>query len=351
MNQEEKKFPLPPFTLETAKQKIQGAEDAWNSKNPAKVAKAYSIDSEWRNRSQFINGRTEIQAFLADKWENELNYRLKKEYWAHSDYRIAVRFEYEYQTKEGQWYRAYGNENWEFDDNGLMKKRFASINDLAIAEADRRVKLSLKDLLAVRRTTFAAKASDAIKQLYQEGIQAVVDDKITEQAKQVGEFAPNFKLQNALNETVNLKDYLNKGAVILTWYRGGWCPYCNITLRKLQKELPKFKALDATLLALTPELPDKSLSTAEKNALDFEVLSDVGNQVAKAFGIVFELIPEVAKKYQAGFDMHSYNGDTSNELPLAATYVINQEGKIIYAFLDADYRNRAEPLEIMAALR
>ena len=140
MNQVEKKFPLPPFTLATAKQKIQGAEDAWNSKDAAKVAKAYSIDSEWRNRSQFINGRAEIEAFLKDKWATELNYRLKKEYWAHSDYRIAVRFEYEYQTKEGQWYRAYGNENWEFDDNGLMKKRFASINDLAIDAADRRVK-------------------------------------------------------------------------------------------------------------------------------------------------------------------------------------------------------------------
>lgn len=140
MSQVEKKYPLPPFTIETAKQKIQGAEDAWNSKNAKKVSKAYSIDSEWRNRSQFINGRAEIQDFLKDKWETELHYRLKKEYWAHSDYRIAVRFEYEYQTKEGQWYRAYGNENWEFDENGLMKKRFASINDLAIDEADRRVK-------------------------------------------------------------------------------------------------------------------------------------------------------------------------------------------------------------------
>ena len=135
----EQKHPLPPFTLETAKQKIQLAENAWNSKDPEKVSMAYSIDSEWRNRSQFINGREEIRNFLSGKWDQELNYILKKEYWAHSDYRIAVRFEYEYQTPEGNWYRAYGNENWEFDENGLMKKRFASINDVAIKEEDRKL--------------------------------------------------------------------------------------------------------------------------------------------------------------------------------------------------------------------
>ncbi len=140
MNQDEIKFPIPPFTLETAKQKIQLAEDAWNSQDPVKVSKAYTMDSEWRNRSQFVNGREEIQQFLTDKWQNERNYRLKKEYWAHGDDRIAVRFEYEYQTKEGDWFRAYGNENWEFDTKGLMKKRYASINDIPINEGDRKLK-------------------------------------------------------------------------------------------------------------------------------------------------------------------------------------------------------------------
>lgn len=133
----EKKHPLPPFTLASAKQKIQMAEDAWNSQNPEKVAMAYTPDSEWRNRDLFINGREEIIEFLKAKWEKELDYKLKKEYWAHNDNRIAVRFEYEYRNKEGKWFRAYGNENWEFDENGLMKKRFASINDLAITENDR----------------------------------------------------------------------------------------------------------------------------------------------------------------------------------------------------------------------
>lgn len=136
----EQKPPFPPFTTETARQKIQMAEDAWNSKDPERVSKAYTLDSEWRNRDEFINGRQEIVAFLTRKWAKELNYKLKKEYWAHTDNRIAVRFEYEYQNSEGQWYRAYGNENWEFDENGLMKKRFASINDVAINERDRKLR-------------------------------------------------------------------------------------------------------------------------------------------------------------------------------------------------------------------
>ena len=135
----EVKMPVPPFTLESAKQKIQLAEDAWNSQDPVKVSKAYTVDSEWRNRSEFIQGREEIQAFLKQKWENEKQYKLKKEYWAHGDDRIAVRFEYEYQNKQGEWYRAYGNENWEFDTNGLMRKRFASINDVPIEQGDRRL--------------------------------------------------------------------------------------------------------------------------------------------------------------------------------------------------------------------
>jgi len=135
----EKKYPLPPFTEATAKQKIQAAEDAWNSKSPEKISMAYTIDSEWRNRSEFVNGRQEIIAFLKGKWEQELDYKLKKSYWAHSDYRIAVRFEYEWRDESDQWYRAYGNENWEFDESGLMKKRFASINDLPIAASERRL--------------------------------------------------------------------------------------------------------------------------------------------------------------------------------------------------------------------
>lgn len=135
----EQKLPLPPFTFETATQKVQLAEDAWNSQDPERVALAYTIDTEWRNRSEFINGRQEVVQFLTGKWQKELNYKLKKELWAFTDNRIAVRFEYEYHNESGQWFRAYGNENWEFNEHGLMQRRFACINDLPIKEADRRL--------------------------------------------------------------------------------------------------------------------------------------------------------------------------------------------------------------------
>jgi nuclear transport factor 2 (NTF2) superfamily protein len=135
----EQKLPLPPFNHETAIQKVQMAEDAWNSKDPERVCLAYTVDTEWRNRHLFINGRAEVKAFLTAKWERELDYKLKKELWAFSGNRIAVRFEYEWRDFKGQWYRSYGNENWEFDENGLMKKRYASINDLEIEVKDRRL--------------------------------------------------------------------------------------------------------------------------------------------------------------------------------------------------------------------
>ncbi len=135
----EQKLPLPPFTEETAKQKVKMAEDAWNGKDPIKVSKAYSVNTEWRNRSEFINGREEVVAFLEKKWATENNYKLKKELWAYTNNKIAVRFEYEYTNANGDWFRAYGNENWEFDENGLMKRRFASINDVAIKESERKL--------------------------------------------------------------------------------------------------------------------------------------------------------------------------------------------------------------------
>ncbi|WP_205513060.1 nuclear transport factor 2 family protein [Longitalea arenae] len=136
----EKRFPLPPFTKESALQKVQAAEDAWNTRNPEKVSLAYTVNTEWRNRSEFINGREEVRRFLERKWQKELDYKLKKELWAFTDNRIAVRFEYEWHDASGQWYRSYGNENWEFDDNGYMEKRYASINDVAINEEDRKFK-------------------------------------------------------------------------------------------------------------------------------------------------------------------------------------------------------------------
>ena len=130
--------PLPPFTLETAAQKARMAEDAWNSRDPARVALAYTEDSRWRNRTEFLTGRAEIVAFLTGKWERELDYRLIKKIWGTLNNRIAVRFAYEWRNPAGQWFRSYGNENWQFDADGLMQQRHASINDLAISEAERK---------------------------------------------------------------------------------------------------------------------------------------------------------------------------------------------------------------------
>lgn len=135
---EQPRLPLPPFTLETAAQKVRMAEDGWNSRDPARVALAYTSDSRWRNRAEFVQGRAAIEAFLTHKWQRELDYRLIKELWAFHENRIAVRFAYEWHDASGQWFRSYGNENWEFDANGYMQLRIASINDLTIKESDRR---------------------------------------------------------------------------------------------------------------------------------------------------------------------------------------------------------------------
>jgi hypothetical protein len=134
----ESRPPFPPFTRETAIQKVRGAEDGWNTRDPHRVSLAYTPDSRWRNRSEFLVGREEIVAFLTRKWAAELEYRLIKELWAFDGNRIAVRFAYEYKNAQGEWFRAYGNENWEFDELGLMAVRHASINDLAIAESERK---------------------------------------------------------------------------------------------------------------------------------------------------------------------------------------------------------------------
>lgn len=135
--------PFPPFTRETATQKVRMAEDGWNNRDPKRVALAYTLDSIWRNRAEFPRGRAEIEAFLIRKWAREDEYRLVKELWAFEGNKIAVRFAYEWHDKDGNWFRSYGNENWEFDENGLMQKRFASINDLPISESERKLRWPL----------------------------------------------------------------------------------------------------------------------------------------------------------------------------------------------------------------
>lgn len=209
----------------------------------------------------------------------------------------------------------------------------------------------LQELLTAKKDKFLQSADPEKIASYDAGLKAVQETGILQTALNVGDTAAQFTLKDQNGEPVLLSALLEEGPVVLTWYRGGWCPYCNITLVYLQEKLPEFEAAGAQLVTLTPELPDSSLSTAEKNDLTFHILSDVGNVVARRYGVVFKLTDDVAARYQKGFDLHGYNGDESNELPLAATYVIGTDGVIRYAFLDADYRNRAEPDEVLNVLK
>ena len=211
--------------------------------------------------------------------------------------------------------------------------------------------MSLQQELSDFKAEFARKAPEDKQQTYEAFIARLGNSGLLNQARQEGQPAPDFTLSNASGKSVRLFQLLEKGPVVLSWYRGGWCPYCNLTLHALQAYLPKFREQGAQLVALTPELPDKSLSTTEKHNLEFEVLTDRHNEIARSYGVVFKVPPEVMFYYNQGFDLHQFNGDSSDELPLAATYIIDSQGLIRYAYLDADYRNRAEPEVILARLR
>ena len=234
-----------------------------------------------------------------------------------------------------------------------MRPRFLlDVVDDELYEYSARMQIEPLQLqLDTKRAEFERTAPEEKQRIYAEGIAAVEASGVVLHARNVGDQAPDFELTNAIGESVRLSDQLAEGPVVLTWYRGGWCPYCNMTLRALQGALAAIRGAGARLIALTPELPDRSLSTAEKHALSFHVLSDLGNHVAREYGIVFALTAEVAAIYQASFGLHEFNGDQSNELPLAATYVIDSSGVIRWAFLDAEYRNRAEPAKIVEVLK
>ena len=170
-------------------------------------------------------------------------------------------------------------------------------------------------------------------------------------ALKVGDKAPNFTLKNALGKKVKLSTLLKNGNVVLTWYRGGWCPYCNRALQGWQEVLAEIKAQSATFVALTPELPDYSLSTKEKHQLTFEILTDLNNEVASRYGLVFTLDENTAVRYEKGFGLSAYNGNHLNQLPMPATYIINQKGVIVYAFVNADYTQRANTEEVIKKLK
>src|SRR6056297_3372392 len=187
---------------------------------------------------------------------------------------------------------------------------------------------SLQAEIEATKAKNRAKASPEKLEAYAEGIDSVAESDILEKILTKQGEAHDFTLSSATGEKVTLSEELEKGPVVLTWYRGGWCPYCNIQLAAYQRILPQIEELGAQLIAVSPELPDKSLSTAEKNGLRFKVLSDVNLEVARDYGLVFELTPDVVELYSGFFSMEEYNGEEANarELPLAATYVIGQNG-------------------------
>jgi peroxiredoxin len=186
---------------------------------------------------------------------------------------------------------------------------------------------------------------------FEEGIEAVRKSGATDKALKVGDKAPEFELPGANGKKVTLSELIARGPVVVTWYRGGWCPYCNIALRGFHKRLPEIRAAGASLVAISPETPDNSLSTAEKNHLEFDVLSDRGLKVAHAYGVAYKIPPVIAEQFKGRLDLAKRNDSDSGELPLGVTYVIDREGIIRYAFVDADYRKRAEPSDVLAALR
>ncbi|MEP0264092.1 peroxiredoxin-like family protein [Dokdonia sp.] len=191
----------------------------------------------------------------------------------------------------------------------------------------------------------------AAQDIMKSAIDALEATDILEGATKTGDSFPNFTLPNVKGEQVTLEALLKEGRVVLTFYRGGWCPYCNIALKALQNAIPEFKAKGAQLIAITPETPDNSLTTKEKNELDFQVLTSENNELARSLGLIYQLPEDLVALYtKFGIDLLQSQGNEANELPIAATYIIGQDGKVTYHFLAEDYKLRADPLDIIAAL-
>ncbi|MFZ0421792.1 MAG: peroxiredoxin-like family protein [Xanthobacteraceae bacterium] len=212
--------------------------------------------------------------------------------------------------------------------------------------------MSLTEQLAEYRAGWYQRVPAERQAIMQRHIDGLRNGAIARSMLKTGDRAPAIVLPNAKGETVDVGALLAKGPVIVTFYRGGWCPYCNLELKAYQEILPQIAAAGAFLVAISPEKPDDSLSTAEKNALTFDVLSDVGQKVGRAFGLVYEFSEELKSAYRGfALDIPARNG-TPNEwaLPVAATYVINRDGSIIFAYTDADYRDRADPRDVLKVL-
>lgn len=212
--------------------------------------------------------------------------------------------------------------------------------------------MSLQESIAEYKDVFKKKAPANVQELMKLATQTLADSGIENNAPKVSEVLPTFSLPNQNGDDVSLNKLLETGPVIITFYRGGWCPYCNLELQAYQKELANIKAQGATLVAITPERPDSSLSTAEKNKLEFEVLSDVNSEYAKRLGLVFSLPEELRSIYLSfGINVEQHNGEGQFDLPLAATFVVAKDGTVASAFVDADYTARQEPSELINILK
>ena len=194
-------------------------------------------------------------------------------------------------------------------------------------------------------------APDEVQKDFSRGINELSDSGILDNATNVGEYAPEFDLPNAIGEQISLYDSLQKGPVVLVWYRGGWCPYCNLQLQHIQSKLAEIHAAGGQVIAISPELPDMTMTTKERHMLEFQVLSDIDNKVADKYKLAYTVPNYVVDHYDLSVKLNDHNGNESNRLPLAVTYVINTDGKVEYAFLDADYKNRASPEEIISVLK
>jgi peroxiredoxin len=212
--------------------------------------------------------------------------------------------------------------------------------------------MNLEQELAAFKAEFSRTAPAGRAALYEAKIEELRADFASEKAVSVDEIAPNFTLPDAAGKSVTLNDLLRSGPVVLTFYRGGWCPYCNIQLRAYQSVLPRIAALGGRLVAVSPQLPDNSLDTVTKNALTFDVLSDVGNKVARSYGLVYSLADEIRSALRSNNKaLPSINGDESWELPVPATYVIARDRRVALAYIEVDYRKRLEPEALLTCLR
>ena len=192
---------------------------------------------------------------------------------------------------------------------------------------------------------------DALKLIFGK-TEELIKSGIAEHALNEGDEIPQINLPNAVGKTIDVNSMLKEGPVVIIFYRGAWCPYCNLELKALQQTLPEIKSLDARLIAISPNTPDNSISSIEKHGLEFEVLTDAGNKIAKEFRLVFNLAEELRPIYQQfNFDIPKYNGNDSWELPIPATYIVNTDGRIVHSFVNADYTQRMEPTEIISKLK